>query len=333
VISDARITVLGSGTSAGIPSIGCSCDACTSDDPRDVRTRTSAAVEWVDGDGCERLVLIDAGPDLRQQALRHGLRRCDAVFVTHQHTDHIFGIDELRRFNAVMEGNPPIDIYAEPRCWAALRRVYQHIFEKSKNDNHSFIADLVPHELAELPYEGGAGPSVDLWGMRFTPVRVLHGKLPILGYRVEPVAGAGDAGDAREGGEGGLFPLAWVTDTSSIPPKSWAALDGLGTLFLDGLRPRRHPTHFTLDEAQGAAGRIEASRTFLIHIAHEVVHARDEPGLDDGVRLAVDGLRLAHAAGGGVEACVEVGPGSVELYEWAAAGVRGAEVGFGGAGR
>lgn len=313
MMSRPRITVLGSGTSAGIPAIGCSCETCTSSDPRDVRTRTCAAVEWVDHSGQDRLVFIDAGPDLRLQALRHRLVRCDGVFVTHNHTDHIFGIDELRRFNAVMPGNPPVGVWAEPRCWTALRRVYQHVFDKQNNVNESFIANLVAHDLADPPYQGGAGIPIDLYGMRFTPIRTLHGKLPVLAFRIEPTNGGTL--------DGGLLPAAWITDTSAVPPKSWAHLSGIRTLFLDGLRPRRHPTHFTLEQAQQAAAHLGPDRTFLIHIAHEVLHARDEPRLDPGVRLAVDGLRLEDDGEGRVLGSVEKAPGEAEPYIWADAGV------------
>lgn len=324
MISSPQITVLGSGTSAGVPTIGCDCETCVSRDPRDTRTRTCAAVEWIDPTGQHRLVLIDAGPDFRQQALRHNLRRCDALFVTHNHTDHIFGIDELRRFNAVMDGNPPIGVWAEPRCWTALRRVYQHVMEKAGNVNPSFVANLVAHELPELDYEGGAGSPIDLWGMRFTPIRTLHGKLPILAFRIEPVEAVAGVDDGEHAGAPRLLPAAWVTDTSAVPTRSWRHLADLRTLFLDGLRHRRHPTHFTLDEAQHCAARAAADRTFLIHIAHEVLHARDEPALEPGVRFAVDGLVLRQELSGGLVASVERRPGRREPYVWPEAGVAGA---------
>ena len=319
VIASPQITVLGSGTSAGVPTIGCDCETCTSDDPRDQRTRTCAAVEWIDPTGQHRLVLIDAGPDFRTQALRHNLRRCDALLVTHNHTDHIFGIDELRRFNAIMPGHPPIGVYAEPRCWVALRRVYQHVMEKSGNVNHSFVASLVAHEIDDIPYDGGSAIPIDLWGMRFTPVRVLHGKLPVLAFRVEAidgVRGVRDDPSNRDAGRsaGRVLPAAWVTDASSIPTRSWRSLAGVRTLFIDGLRHRRHPTHFTLSQAQRAVARIEPDRAFLIHIAHEVLHARDEPGLVAPTRLAVDGLLVRQPPEGGVVVEVESAPGRREPY-------------------
>jgi phosphoribosyl 1,2-cyclic phosphate phosphodiesterase len=327
--SPAHFLFLGTGTSGGIPVIACDCAACTSDDPRDSRTRTAAAVRWVDDDGNDRAALIDAGPDLRLQALRHDLRRADAIFITHNHVDHIFGLDETRRFNVAMRA--PIDVYAEARTWAALHRVYQHVFDKAANVNDSFIATLINHEIPDpdganttdprtgrYPSEsrGGAAPPIDIHAMRFTPIRLLHGRLPILGYRVEPVPGSGleqRIADAAERADGrSPFPLAWCTDTSAIPPGTWSHLEGLSTLCLDGLRQRRHPTHMTLDEACHAAERIGAPRTWLIHVAHEVVHARDEPTLPDAVRLGIDGLVL-HADG---SLAIERAPGAHERMCW-----------------
>src|SRR5262252_10326796 len=137
---------LGTGTSAGVPAIGCACAVCTSADPRDQRLRTAAAVQFTDPTGQARTILLDASPARRQQALRAGLTRCDAVLFTHNHVDHTFGLDEVRRFNATM--NKPIDIYAEPRTLEHLHRVYQHIFDRQNNVNDSFVATLVPHRLA-----------------------------------------------------------------------------------------------------------------------------------------------------------------------------------------
>src|SRR3954470_1884302 len=172
-----RFIFLGTGTSAGIPAIACDCPVCTSTDPRDNRLRTAASVQFVDPTGEPRTILIDAGPDLRQQALRAGLTRCDAVLFTHNHVDHTFGLDEVRRFNAVMKR--PIDIYAEPHTLEHLRRVYKHIFDRQHNVNDSFVATLVPHRLPP------AEPLL-LHGLRITPIRLLHDKLPILGFRLEP---------------------------------------------------------------------------------------------------------------------------------------------------
>lgn len=273
-----RFLFLGTGTSAGVPAIACSCRVCTSTDPRDTRLRTAAAVQWVDPSGHERCVLIDAGPDLRQQVLRHRITRCDAVLFTHNHVDHTFGLDEVRRFNAVQRA--PIDIYGEDRTLEHLRQVYRHIFESHNNVNDSFVATLIAHRIEpETP--------IDIHGMRFIPVRLLHGRLPVVGFRIEPAPN----GPVRRD-EGSPFPLAYCTDVSAIPPESWRELTGLRTLVLDALRERRHPTHFTIDEAINAAGNIAAAQTWFVHMAHEVMHAEVDPILPEGMRLAWDGLIL-----------------------------------------
>jgi len=288
--SHIQFLFLGTGTSGGIPLIACDCPVCTSADPRDCRTRTGGAVQWVDPEGQPRMVLIDATPDLRIQALRHDLWRCDAVLFTHAHVDHIFGLDELRRFNAVMRR--PISIYAERPVLDALKRVYRHVFDRDANDNDSFVATLIAHEVT-APESAHARP-IDLWGLRFTPVRLLHGKLPILGWRIEEAGNHGDTETRRgEAGSGGTpLPLAWCTDVSAIPPESWSKLGGLRHLALDALRHRRHPTHFSLDEAVRAAERLGAERTWFIHVAHELGYADVNPTLPEGMELGYDGLVL-----------------------------------------
>ena len=269
-----RFTFLGTGTSAGIPTIGCGCDVCTSTDPRDKRFRTSGLVEWTDPAGHERAVLIDAGPDLRQQVLGAGLTRLDAILFTHNHVDHTFGLDEVRRFNIVM--GKPIDIFANANTLSHLRRVYQHIFEPSKNVQQSFVASLIAHEIT------GEHP-IDLFGLRFTPINLLHGKLPVFGFRIEPTSSLSAPG---------WLPLAYCTDVSAIPPESWAKLTNLGTLVLDALRPRKHATHFTLGEAVNVAEKVGAGRTYFVHMSHELGHESTNADLPDSIRLAHDGLEL-----------------------------------------
>lgn len=269
-----RFTFLGTGTSAGIPTIGCLCDVCTSDDPRDTRLRTSALIEWTDPGGQERAVLIDAGPDLRQQVLASGAQRLDAILFTHNHVDHTFGLDEVRRFNVVM--GKPIDVYANAHTLEHLRRVYQHIFDPGRNVQQSFVASLIAHEITS------AHP-IDLFGLRFTPIDLLHGRLPVFGYRIEPTSSL----RAPE-----WMPLAYCTDVSAIPTESWTKLSGLGTLVLDALRPRKHATHFTLDEAVSVAERVEAGRTLFVHMSHELAHAATNEVLPEGIALAHDGLVL-----------------------------------------
>ncbi|MBX9736416.1 MAG: MBL fold metallo-hydrolase [Phycisphaerales bacterium] len=177
-----RFTFLGTGTSSGVPVIACDCDVCTSTDPRDNRLRCGAALEFTDARGRPRTVLIDATPDLRQQALRHKLARCDAILFTHNHVDHTFGLDEVRRFNAVQHS--PIDIFAEPHTLEHLRRVYGHIFDAARNVNDSFVASVIPRVLEP-------GVPLELYGLRITPLRFLHGKLPILGFRIDWASGRG----------------------------------------------------------------------------------------------------------------------------------------------
>lgn len=280
---------LGTGTSAGIPVIACDCAACTSHDPRDTRLRTGAAVRWTDPAGQERVVLLDATPDLRVQALRHNIRRCDAILFTHNHVDHIFGLDEVRRFNAVMQA--PIAVYAEPDTMDALHRVYQHIFQAEHNVNRSFVATLHPAALEP-------GRPVDLFGMRFTPVRLQHGRLPIVGFRIEPAPA--QSIPATGWGEPlaatplttPWAPLAYCTDVSAIPAESWPLLEGLETLVLDALRWKHHPTHLTIDQAISVADRVGAKRTWFVHMAHQVKHAETEERLPSHLRLAYDGLTL-----------------------------------------
>lgn len=271
-----RFTFLGTGTSSGIPAIGCSCSVCTSSDLRDQRLRTSGLIEFTDARGLPRSILIDAGPDLRQQALRARMSRCDAVLFTHNHVDHTFGLDELRRFNAIMHA--PIDVYAETHTIEHLHRVYKHIFDKQSNINESFVATLVPHRLE-------VERAIELHGLKITPFRLLHGRLPILGYRLDAAASLSPGPDSP-------LPLAYCTDVSGIPPESWKHLQGLNTLVLDALRYRKHPTHLTVDEAVGVADRVGAKRTYFVHMSHDLGHEDTNQRLPPDMQLAHDGLSL-----------------------------------------
>ena len=284
MIADLEFIILGTGTSSGVPVIGCSCDTCRSEDPRDDRTRCGACARFLDPGGESRVVLIDTSPDLRRQALRHGLARCDGILYTHGHVDHTFGLDEVRRFNALM--GEPIDVHAEPRTFEHLARVYKHIFEPSQNVNNSFVANLLPHELDDTT-------PVDLHGLRCTPLRLLHGRLPVLGFRLEAIDETGAVASRQPA----PLPLAWCTDCSAVPPETWPRLTGLTTLVLDMLRPRKHPTHFTVDEAVETATRIGADRTWFIHMSHDIRHAELDVRLPEGMALAWDGLVLGADAG------------------------------------
>jgi phosphoribosyl 1,2-cyclic phosphate phosphodiesterase len=282
-VLDLEFIVLGSGTSAGVPVIGCSCEVCTSKDPRDNRLRTAACLRFIDGSGQQRVVLIDTSPDLRAQSLRYGLDRCDAILFTHNHVDHTFGLDEVRRFNAVMQA--PIDIHAERRTLDHLYRVYKHILDRDNNVQQSFVATLIPHELdVDRP--------IDLFGYRFTPLRLLHGKLPILGFRIDAIDTDGGIAPVQPP----PLPLAWCTDVSAIPPETWGRLGNLRTLLLDMLRYRKHPTHFNLDDAIEAAHAIGAARTWFVHMTHEIRHDDLDPKLPDGMALAYDGLTLGRSS-------------------------------------
>ncbi|MFI5177068.1 MAG: MBL fold metallo-hydrolase [Vicinamibacterales bacterium] len=257
-----RVVFLGTGTSHGVPMIGCDCDVCRSTDPRDKRTRPSVYLELDDGGR----VLVDTTPDLRTQALRHDLRQLDAIFFTHAHADHVMGLDDVRRFNMI--NRAPVPIYADARTLADVERTFAYIFD--------------PRTA-----KGGGVPDVRLWriGGRFcfgrqevTPVPVRHGPRTILGFRI-----------------GGF---AYLTDCNDIPAASLAELGGLHTLVLDALRHRPHPTHFTLEQAVVVARRIGAGQTYFTHIAHDLPHAETCAALPAGMALAYDGLTLmidAHA--------------------------------------
>lgn len=270
-----RFEFLGTGTSAGIPALGCHCAVCTSTDPRDNRLRTAALLRFTDHLDQPRNILIDCGPDFRQQALRANLSRLDAILFTHNHVDHTFGLDEVRRYNAVQ--NAPIDIYADPRTLEFLRGVYKHIFDPSKNVNDSFVASLIANPIA-------ADQPFTLHGVRITPLRVHHGRLPILGFRFDPPPGGT--------GLQAVLPLAYLTDVSSIPPETYPHLRNLRTLVLDALRHRHHPTHLTLDQAIDIAQRIGAQQTYFVHMSHDLAHESTQAALPPGIHLAYDGLTL-----------------------------------------
>lgn len=278
-VRDVAFILLGSGTSAGIPIIGCDCDVCRSTDPKDKRTRCGACLQFTDPLGKKRVVLIDTSPDLREQALRHKLARCDAIIFTHNHVDHTFGLDDVRRFNALMQA--PIDIFAERNTMEFLQRVYQHIFRKHENVNDSFVATLIPHLI-------DAAKPIDLHGMRFTPLRFLHGKLPVLGFRIEALDEHGKIAAVQPS----PLPLAYCTDVSNIPPETWPRLTHLRTLILDMLRYRKHPTHMTVDESLQVATQVAAERTWFTHMTHDICHSDLNAKLPQSMALGYDGLTI-----------------------------------------
>ena len=250
----AVLTVLGSGTSMGVPTIGCPCAVCNSPDPHDRRTRPSVLIEY-EGHS----VLVDTTPDFRQQALREGMRYLDAVLFTHAHADHLLGLDDLRPLTFWREGK--ILLYGHASVLERVREVFGYIFEGDYN-----YGGRGAIELREI-----SGP-VELFGACFLPVKVMHGAEEIYGYRF---------GSA-----------AYVTDFSEIPEESMAQLTGLDILFLDALRHRPHPTHSTLENSVRLVERLQPKRAFFTHISHDLGHEETNRSLPENVRLAHDGLKL-----------------------------------------
>ena len=247
-----KLTFLGTGTSTGVPTVGCECAVCTSVDPRDQRTRPSVMVEY---DG--RVVLIDTTPDFRQQALRERIKRLDAVIFTHGHADHVLGLDETRVF--YFRQQVPLPLYADEETLMTLRKVFSYIFDQTYQ--YGGIGKLDPHTI-----DG----EFELWGQRFVPVPVLHGDLPVLGFRFGPVA--------------------YVTDFSTVPKTSLPLLEDLEVLVLDALRHAPHPTHSSLEQSLALVERLRPRRAFFTHIAHELGHAATNATLPAHVKLAHDGL-------------------------------------------
>lgn len=254
------IQVLGSGTSSGVPTIGCDCKVCTSPDPRDHRLRPSILVQYGGHN-----VIIDTTPDFRQQALRAGLKRLDAVLYTHGHADHVLGLDDIRPFNFMQRGNIPI--YATAETMEVIRRVFAYIFIPHETESSRPRIDVNLFESSPI----------HLFGLTFTPVRLHHGKGTSHGFRF-----------------GGV---AYLTDHSDIPEESLSLLENLDVLFLDTLRLKPHPTHTTLEQALRWVEQLKPRRAFLTHMGHDLGHAHTEAKLPPNVRLAYDGLEIVTEAG------------------------------------
>jgi phosphoribosyl 1,2-cyclic phosphate phosphodiesterase len=259
----ATLTVLGSGTSMGVPTIGCDCAVCTSADPHDRRTRPSIMVQWDDPSGTPtRTVLIDTTPDFRQQAIRERIRKIDAVLYTHGHADHILGLDDVRPLSFPrVTGGSKIPLYASEKTSQVLQSVFRYIFDANYKYGGLAQVDLRPMN----------GP-LELFGATFTPVTVLHGDVPIEGFRF-----------------GGA---AYLTDFSSVPEASLAQLEDLDILFLDALRHHPHPTHSTVENSLKIVERLKPRRTYFTHISHDLPHHATNAKLPDNVRLSHDGLKL-----------------------------------------
>jgi phosphoribosyl 1,2-cyclic phosphate phosphodiesterase len=250
----AVLTVLGSGTSMGVPTIGCRCRVCTSSDPHDWRTRPSIMLEYDN-----RCVLIDTTPDFRQQAIRERITRLDAIIYTHAHADHVLGLDDVRPLSFRSPGKIPL--YAYPATAEALQKIFRYIFEGDYK-----YGGLARVELNQI--NGG----LELFGAHFEPIKILHGDAEIHGFRF---------GSA-----------AYLTDFSEIPPESMARLRALDILFLDALRHNPHPTHSTVANSLRLVEELTPKRAFFTHISHDLPHEETNRNLPPHVRLAHDGLRL-----------------------------------------
>ena len=256
-----KVTILGTGTSCGVPQLGCSCAVCTSSDPRDSRLRCSALVEIENPDketGVTR-ILIDCGPDFRQQMLRNGFKKLDAIFISHEHYDHVGGIDDIRPFSVFGD----MTIYADQFCAAHLKERIPYCFTP-KEIRYPGVP-RIDLEVAE------PGKYVSIDGIDILPIRVYHGKLPILAYRI------------------GTF--AYVTDMKTIELEQEAMLRGVEVLVVNGLRHTDHPTHQTVEEAVAFADKLNVKEAYIIHFSHEIgLHAYEEKKMPPHRYLAYDGL-------------------------------------------
>ena len=251
----ATLTVLGSGTSMGVPTVGCDCEVCHSSDPHDRRTRPSVMIEYAGA-----TVLIDTTPDFREQAIREHIRKVDAVLYTHAHADHVLGLDDLRPLSFRHKPNK-LPLYARKEAADFIRNMFRYIFE----------GDYKFGGLAQVELRPIDGP-VELFGASFQPVTVIHGETEIYGFRF---------GSA-----------AYLTDHSTIPEASFGRLQGLDVLFLDALRHKPHPTHSTVENSLRIVERLNPKRAFFTHICHDLPHAATNASLPPNVQLSYDGMKL-----------------------------------------
>ncbi|MGD0771040.1 MAG: MBL fold metallo-hydrolase [Tepidisphaeraceae bacterium] len=249
-----ELLFLGTGTSTGIPMIGCHCETCTSADPHDRRMRPSVVISY----GATRVV-IDATAELRLQCVANGVDVIDAVVFTHAHADHIMGLDDLRRFNVT--GGGALDLWADATAHAVLKRRFGYAFLSAPPKLGMFRPHL-RHRAIEGPFQIGR--------MTWTPVPLLHGQMPVLGFRVGPIA--------------------YCTDVSTIPAESYKLLGGVQILVLDASQHKVHPNHFCLEQAVEAAHRVGAKKTYFTHISHALRHEPTNATLPPNIRLAYDGL-------------------------------------------
>jgi phosphoribosyl 1,2-cyclic phosphate phosphodiesterase len=253
-----QFILLGTGTSVGVPVIGCPCPVCTSTDPRNHRLRCAAVVGLPEG-----VLLIDTPPDLRTQLLRAGIGLVHAVAFTHEHADHLYGLDDLRLFQFYL--GHPVPIYCEPIVERRIRHVYDYAFSNQEATHLGATPQVRFHPIGTDPFS--------VLGATLTPIRLLHGpRFRVLGFR--------------------LGNLAYCTDTNEIPAESWPRLEGVEILILDALRRKPHPTHFSLDQAIVAARRIGARQTYFTHVSHDLDYEATNARLPPGMALAYDGLSL-----------------------------------------
>jgi len=255
-MDEIELLFLGTGTSAGIPMIGCRCAVCTSTDSRDTRTRPSVVFSR---NG--KNVLIDTTPELRLQCVTQRVEMIEAVVYTHAHADHIFGLDDVRRFNVLRGG--PLDVWADDLTFKILNQCFAYAFMEPTPELRIFRPHLLRHNV-KGPFE--------IASMRFIPIPLFHGQMPVLGFRVGKIA--------------------YCTDVSRIPDQSFPMLEGLDILILDALQHAPHVTHFNLQQAIAAARQIGAKRTLFTHIAHALGHEATNATLPAGMELAWDGLRV-----------------------------------------
>ncbi|WP_345955353.1 MBL fold metallo-hydrolase [Mucilaginibacter sp. PAMB04168] len=249
------ITFLGTGTSQGVPVIACECEVCTSADKHDKRLRTSILVE---AEG--KVIVIDSGPDFRYQMLRAGVKHLDAVVFTHEHKDHTAGLDDIRAFNYIQQ--TPMDVYAVPRVQEALKREFSYIFAEYQ---YPGIPKLNLHTIGLDPFK--VGP------LKFTPIEVMHYRLPVLGFRIAD--------------------FTYITDAKTITEKETEKIYGSKTLVVNALQKEAHISHFTLDEAIAFAQKIGAETTYFTHISHRLGKYADvSRELPENIKLAYDGLKL-----------------------------------------
>lgn len=248
---------LGTGTSSGVPILGCQCATCISEDGRDSRFRTSAFIVTEQG----TKILIDAGPDFRMQALQHHIHELDGILITHSHHDHIGGLDELRQLNFVMKR--PIPVYSNAPSLEEIQVRFDYIFKETQKGGGKPRLDL---------FCVNAGQTFSIKGQTILPLSVLHGEIPILGFKIDG--------------------LSYITDASYIPPETCKLLQNTEVLVINALRYRYHPTHFTLEQALAMIQRIQPQTAYLVHMTHDIKHQEAEAMLPPHVHLAYDNLEI-----------------------------------------